>query len=199
MQDRECYIAVIAPSHLVGLGLKVLIEDLVPYSEAVLYEDAQTFIADVRCGRYRFVHCFAYSGALFEYPEFFGSLPFVTIALVNGDLEGKALSKSKYPCMDISGGRSSVMSSFLSVHGSRHGKSHSPSLQAKGILSEREACVLRLLAKGLTNKEIAASMGIGVTTVITHRKNITDKLGIKSLPALTIYAVLNGHIGIEQI
>ena len=40
---------------------------------------------------------------------------------------------------------------------------------------------------------------IGLTTVITHRKNITEKLGIKSVSGLTIYAVMNGYIEADRI
>lgn len=58
-------------------------------------------------------------------------------------------------------------------------------------LSEREQAVLVLVAKGLTNKEIADRLNISVHTVISHRKNITHKTGIKSVAGLTVYALLN--------
>ena len=51
--------------------------------------------------------------------------------------------------------------------------------------------VLKLVAKGLTNKEIADELNLSVHTVITHRKNITSKTNIKSISGLTIYAMLN--------
>ncbi|MDR2859116.1 MAG: helix-turn-helix transcriptional regulator [Mediterranea sp.] len=60
-------------------------------------------------------------------------------------------------------------------------------------LSVREIEVLMLISKGLINKEIADKLNISLTTVITHRKNITHKLGIKSVPGLTMYAVMNGY------
>ena len=56
-------------------------------------------------------------------------------------------------------------------------------------LSDREIEVLIQLVKGLSNKEIADKLNISVHTVISHRKNITDKTGIKSLSGLTIYAI----------
>jgi len=61
--------------------------------------------------------------------------------------------------------------------------------QEQDELSERETDVLVLLVKGLSNKEIADKLNISVHTVITHRKNIIEKTGIKSLPGLTIYAI----------
>ena len=67
------------------------------------------------------------------------------------------------------------------------------------ILSAREIEVLVLITKGLINKEIADKLNISLTTVITHRKNITEKLGIKSVSGLTIYAVMNGYIEADRI
>lgn len=56
-------------------------------------------------------------------------------------------------------------------------------------LSERETEVLVQLVNGLSNKEIADKLNISIHTVISHRKNIIEKTGIKSLPGLTIYAI----------
>ncbi len=61
-------------------------------------------------------------------------------------------------------------------------------------LSQREVDVLRLIASGMINKEIAENLGISINTVLTHRKNITAKLGIRSVSGLTFYAMMNGII-----
>lgn len=61
-------------------------------------------------------------------------------------------------------------------------------------LSSRETEVLRLIASGAINKEIAQSLNISINTVLTHRKNITAKLGIKSVSGLTFYAMMNGIV-----
>jgi DNA-binding CsgD family transcriptional regulator len=66
-------------------------------------------------------------------------------------------------------------------------------------ISDREKDVLRLVALGHTNKEIAGKLFISSHTVITHRKNITAKLGIKTIAGLTIYALLNKLITSEEI
>lgn len=65
---------------------------------------------------------------------------------------------------------------------------------ARSELSERECEVLAKVAQGAINKEIADSLNISLNTVITHRKNITAKLGIKTISGLTVYAILNGII-----
>ena len=61
-------------------------------------------------------------------------------------------------------------------------------------LSKREIDVLVAVAKGMMNKEIADMMNISIHTVISHRKNITRKTGIKSVSGLTVYAMLNNLI-----
>ena len=61
-------------------------------------------------------------------------------------------------------------------------------------LSQREIDVLCLLAKGFTNKEIADRLFISINTVLTHRKNISAKLGIRSVSGLSVYAIMNGYI-----
>ena len=66
-------------------------------------------------------------------------------------------------------------------------------------ISGRERDVLKLVAIGMTNKEIAERLFISSHTVITHRKNITAKLGIKTIAGLTIYAIINKLIAAEEI
>lgn len=65
-------------------------------------------------------------------------------------------------------------------------------------ISDREKQILRQIALGQTNKEIAENLYISTHTVITHRKNITKKLGIKTVSGLTVYAILNNIISIDE-
>lgn len=66
-------------------------------------------------------------------------------------------------------------------------------------LSDREKDIVALVAKGLTNKEIANQLFISIHTVITHRKNIGRKLGIKSASGITVYAILNKLIEMKDL
>jgi DNA-binding CsgD family transcriptional regulator len=66
-------------------------------------------------------------------------------------------------------------------------------------LSVREKEVLKLVALGHSNKVIAEKLFISIHTVISHRKNITEKTGIKSISGLTVYAILNNLIDTENI
>ncbi|MBI9064891.1 MAG: helix-turn-helix transcriptional regulator [Marinilabiliaceae bacterium] len=69
----------------------------------------------------------------------------------------------------------------------------------KQLLSEREIEILKTVALGMTNKEIGDKLYISINTVITHRKNITDKLGIKTIAGLTVYALMNNIIKPEEV
>ncbi|MFO7656799.1 MAG: helix-turn-helix transcriptional regulator [Bacteroidales bacterium] len=59
------------------------------------------------------------------------------------------------------------------------------------ILSGRQTDILKYVALGLTNREIADKLFLSAHTVITHRKNISAKLGIKTIAGFTVYALLN--------
>ena len=66
-------------------------------------------------------------------------------------------------------------------------------------LTKRETEVLREISLGHSNQEIAEKLFISKHTVISHRKNITEKLGIKTIPGLTVYAILNNLIDTKNL
>jgi DNA-binding NarL/FixJ family response regulator len=66
-------------------------------------------------------------------------------------------------------------------------------------LSEREKTILTEVVLGLTNQEIADKLFLSIHTVTTHRKNLTNKLGIKTVSGLTVYALINKLVNINDI
>ena len=66
-------------------------------------------------------------------------------------------------------------------------------------LSAREKEILVCVAKGMLNKEIADVCNLSIHTVITHRKNITRKTGIKTVAGITVYALLHNLIDSNSI
>ena len=66
-------------------------------------------------------------------------------------------------------------------------------------LSQREKEIVSCVAKGLTNKEIAEVLFLSVHTVATHRRNISSKLQIHTPAGLTIYAIINKLVKLEDI
>ena len=78
---------------------------------------------------------------------------------------------------------------------------HASSLSRSGSseLSQREKTIVKQVSLGLTNKQIAEELFLSTHTVTTHRKNISSKLGIKSVSGLTVYAIVNNIITIEEV
>lgn len=68
-----------------------------------------------------------------------------------------------------------------------------------GQLSDRERDVLIQLVNGKSNKEIADTLNISIHTVVSHRKNITQKTGIKSQSGLTIFAISNKIVSLDNL
>ncbi len=66
-------------------------------------------------------------------------------------------------------------------------------------LTRREIEVLQLITKGYSNKEIADQLFVSTHTVISHRKNISEKTGIKSASGLTMYAILKKIVDVSEI
>jgi len=64
-------------------------------------------------------------------------------------------------------------------------------------LSAREREVLQLLAEGNTSKDVAARLGLALSTVETHRRQISTKLGIHSIAGLTKYAIRHGLTSVD--
>ncbi len=69
----------------------------------------------------------------------------------------------------------------------------------RNTLSQREKEIVECVVKGMTNKEIAEKLYISIHTVITHRRNITRKLQIHSAAGLTIYAIVNKLVELNEV
>ena len=66
-------------------------------------------------------------------------------------------------------------------------------------LSNRENDIISCIVRGMTNKQIADKLSISINTVLTHRKNITKKLDIRSVAGLTIYAFAHNIVQLDDI
>ena len=66
-------------------------------------------------------------------------------------------------------------------------------------LSEREKEIIRCLAQGKVNKQIADELCISVHTVATHRRNISTKLGIHTAAGLVIFAIIHHLVDINEV
>ena len=66
-------------------------------------------------------------------------------------------------------------------------------------MTEREKDILRCVARGMQNKEIAEKLFISINTVTTYRRNISTKLNIHSPAGLTVFAILHRLVDINDI
>lgn len=89
-----------------------------------------------------------------------------------------------------------IGSKLKSLHKQQHSQDN---VSSNGKLTDREKEVLKLLIQGFSNKEVAEKLTISPYTVITHRKNIIEKTGIRSLAGLAVYAILNNISDMEDI
>ncbi len=189
-------IAIVDSNILAALGLQPLLTDLIPVAEVHIFVSFDELkVAD----KGQFVHYFVASRLYFEHAAYFREKPRRAIVLVNGDLQIAGV-----PTLNVCQTEKALVKSILSVHRQghpngtpQHHMASSPSKMAG--LSAREVEVAILLAKGYINKEIADQLNISLTTVITHRKNIMEKLHARSLADIILYVVMNGLIDVGEL
>lgn len=134
----------------------------------------------------------------YQYKDFLGQIskeyPHVTVfALVTSYLEHAALAPYN-GVIEINDTKQKIIGKL-----NEFVQSETPKRNDDVELSKRETDVLVAVAKGMMNKEIADQMNISIHTVISHRKNITRKIGIKSVSGLTVYALLNNLITEDEL
>lgn len=194
-------LAIIENNTLAAIGLKNILESAMPMIKIRTFSTFGEFTAN---SPERFMHYFVSMHVVLSHRNFFidDKHRHHTIVLTPSNNPNSQLQE--FHCLCVNVPESILIKELLSLqhtghpHGEHLPKSTAHSTQDK-VLSDREIEVLALVAQGKINKEIAEQLCIGLTTVITHRKNIQDKLGLKSVSALTIYAVMHGYIDINHI
>jgi len=183
-------IAIILPDALQRIGLRSVLTDYFPPVEISLFPSFDTFLPSEK-----------------DFFDFYFILPEM-MALHTAYFLPK---RNKTICILTNGNTSVSQPSVLPVNTSQEeivkrlrailqeaDKSYAQTKTGKE-LSSREKDVLRLIVKGVINRAIADKLFISLNTVLTHRKNITSKLGIKTIPGLTFYAITNGLISSDEI
>ena len=189
-------VAIIDSNTLATLGLKQLLQNVVPIMTVDVFGSFTEFSAN---HPEQFVHFFVSMNIVIQNKDFFSSHRHKTIVLSLSTEQ--SLSGFHTLCINVP--EQELVRSLLMLQQHAHpaGKNLPPMPQAlqQKILSDREIEVMSLIVQGYINKEIANLLNIGLSTVITHRKNIMDKLGMRSVSALTIYAVMHGYVDINKI
>ncbi len=191
MEHRPA-IAVAAPNVLMGIGMKAILEKIIPVADVELFGDFESLTeADPE----RFFHFFVAAQLFVTHGSFFRARHAKTILLCSGHPQP---AYADMHCIDICTNEEAIVRDILRMHHGAHRSDHIASAAAQpgaaAPLSGREAEVLALIARGYMNKQIADSLQIGLTTVISHRRNIMEKLGIRSVAGLAIYAMTAGYV-----
>ena len=196
----EKEIAIIDNNSLARLGLENLLEEIVPNITIRTFGSYAELMSDTPD---MFVHYFVSIQIYLEYTTFFLRKKNRTVVLCNE--ETQAQLPQGVLSLNTNQDEQHLVKSILKLHQQGHQQGH-PGMNSvhtqmplQNDLSMREIEVLSLVARGFINKEIADKLNISLTTVITHRKNITKKLGIKSVSGLTIYAVMRGYVEADSI
>ena len=197
MQQRP-KVAIIDPNTLSVLGLKQILQNVIPIMTVDTFGAMSEFLAN---HPEEYFHYFVSMNIVLENRAYFTEHRRQTIVLTLSLDGGSQLSEFHSICINVP--EQELVRSLLTLqqHAHPQGKNLPPLprvLQQK-ILSDREIEVMSLIVQGYINKEIADKLNIGLSTVVTHRKNIMDKLGMKSVSALTIYAVMHGYVDINKI
>ncbi len=195
---NPCF-AIIDRNTLESIALKDILWELFNHVEIHAYDTMESFIRD---SNRHFVHFFVSSEMLFTDSEEFDTLKHMTTILTAG--QSQNIDLSGYRTLDITASEEEIVTRLMDLQKIGHyGKiatsQKDSSDSKKNRLSDREKDVLRLMVKGLINKEIAKELNISTTTVIFHRNNICDKMGTRSIGKLTVYAVLSGIVSIKEI
>ncbi len=198
MTERKPKVAIIDPNTLAVLGLKQLLQEVMPF----LSIDTFGTMGELQANHPDdYVHFFVATNILLANRPFFSERRRKTIVLSLSLENGSQLAEFRCLCINVP--EQELIRSLLVMEqqghsGGRNLPSH-PIATSQNPLSDREIEVMTLIVQGYINKEIASRLCISLSTVVTHRKNIMEKLGKKSVSALTIYAVMHGYVDINSI
>ena len=187
MMQQRPVIAILTANVLVGVGLRSILEKAAPAADVELFGNFQEFAeADPE----RFIHYFVTAQLFAAHNAFFRARSHRTILLANGQ------TPAGVHCIDVQTDEERFVRSLMRLQHSVRRPEHALPVQPQAAqpLTEREAEVLTLIAGGLINKQVADRLGIGLTTVISHRRNIMEKLGIRTAAGLVVYALAAGYV-----
>lgn len=195
-------IAIVESNILACMGLERILEELIPVAEIVTCESFEELLSK---DEVEYVHYFISSRIYFEHTAYFRDRSGRSIVMVGGEMTINGVAT-----LNVCQCEASLVRDLFRLQRMGHNVSkkehhkhphahtgnipytYTSAVQKDTQLSSREVEVAVLLCQGCINKEIADKLNIALSTVITHRKNIMDKLGARSLADVIIYCVMNG-------
>lgn len=186
--------AIVDSNVLTCLGLQHLLGRLLPMAEIQSFSSTKELmeLGDMS----GFLHFFVSSEVFFQQANFYRQFPKKTIVLVRGDMQIK-----DFHTLNICQTEKQIVSDIMALQhkGHDHAINMARQMEQEEVLSAREIEVAILLCKGYINKEIADKLSIATTTVISHRKNIMEKIHARSLADIIIYCVVKGIVSLDDV
>ena len=189
--NRPLHVLVAEPLPLVREGLLAMLEHITSvHIHPVSVNNRQSLDSLLAVRQIDLLLVSSHFDGAFDFQQFRQQHPQIPCAAIVTDLVTLAKTDKSLPYLTIT--TSSDQLALLIEQLVRE-KSTTPASPAdeRDVLSVREREILVLLAQGLSNKEIADRLFLSVYTVMTHRRNICQKLNIHSVSGLTIYAIAN--------
>jgi len=199
-QPKNYRTVIIEPSQIIQEGIKLFLEknpclkvtacfsDIQSFENKLIKEDFQVILCNpaiIQC--YRPVNI---RKLFVGYPDV------CLIAILYQYVDSETLQYFD-GILDIYGEGQQMPKKILKILETAHPKTDPTTENVE--LSDREKEILIALAQGLANKEIADKLCISTHTVISHRKNIVRKTGIKTVAGLTLYALFNNLISQDDL
>ena len=194
-------IAVIHPNSLCCLAMRTILTDIAPFVgmfrevDIAAYNSMEEFMDDTPDMA---IHYFIAAEILVDNMPYFAPQQRRCIVLT----EGEQQTYEGFHTIDIRRPERELLKAFLTMYNTAHtahGVQPRINNEDSELLSQREKDVLALIVKGYINKEIADMLNISTPTVIFHRRNISEKIGSKSIGRQTIYAVMNGIVDFREL
>lgn len=195
MYSKFPQISIIDSNTLAAIGLKSILQNIIPMMSVEIFNSTQDLL---NAQPDKFYHYFASANIILEDKDFYLSNIKKTIMLTSSSADINQ-QLTAFHCLYTDKKENELIKSLLWLEQMAHSEGRTNAMRHAKILSDREIEVMSLIVKGLINKEIADKLNIGLSTVVTHRHNIMEKLQVKSVSALTIYAVMNGYVNIRDI
>jgi DNA-binding NarL/FixJ family response regulator len=190
---------VVSSNTLALIGLRQLLQRVMPMVEV----DTLGSFAELTANQpEQYFHFFVSIEIVLSERAFFMERHRRTIVLTTTQQETTQMTD--FHCLYINQSEQQLLHTLLQLqqHGHSGGRNLPPEMKAereRQVLTRREIEVMVLVVQGYINKEIADKLNISLSTVITHRKNIMEKLGLKSVSALTIFAVTHGYVDVDKV
>jgi Response regulator containing a CheY-like receiver domain and an HTH DNA-binding domain len=200
MESKKKYkLTIVEPSVIITQGLKALFAPHPEFEIINCYSDFSHFLERINSSKTNII---LMNPSLIDYQKrmniksHFSSLPDVILFAIEYNYIESEVLKQYNGTIEITDDIATIVRKLKqAIENNQENSENGDNYE----LSDREIEILTSVARGLTNKEIADLHNISIHTVISHRKNITRKTGIKTVSGLTVYAMLNNLIDQSDI